>query len=120
MPTDISQARARAFPDDALRAPPREGKRSPSRSSRKTVSPMSRLLAAVPFPRLSTGAVVGCAAFCALMTGVVVNALYLQTDKHSAPMFPPEAAAGAASPGQRANVRVAATPALLKSSSLPT
>jgi len=111
MPTEISYARAFAADDDALRAPSRAGTRARSRASRKSVSRTSRLLAAIPFPCLSTGAVVGCAAFCALMTGVVVNALFLQTDKHSAPMFPPEAAAASAAPAQRVNARAVEAPA---------
>lgn len=38
-------------------------------------------------PRFSSVAVASCAAFAALMTGVVVNALFLQHEKHQAPLF---------------------------------
>ena len=104
LPTDIpavtSQARARAYVDDELRAPPREGKRARPRSSKKSASPMSRLFAAVPRPRFSSGAVIGCAALCALTAGVVVNALFLQTDKHQAPLFPATAASASAQQGR--------------------
>lgn len=107
MPTDLSLARGAALPDDDMRAPPRPRR---SRSSKKTAAPM-RLLDAVAFPRLSTSAVVGCAAFCALMTGVVVNALYLQTDKHRAPLFSAaDAPAAAAAPVARLPVREVEAP----------
>jgi hypothetical protein len=103
LPTDIptvtSQARARAYVDDELRAPPREGKRARPRSSKKSASPMSRLFC-VPRLRLSSGAVIGAAALCALMTGVVVNALFLQTDKHRAPLFPASVADAAPAQGR--------------------
>ena len=91
MPTVISQARARAeafdHDDGDLRAPPR--RRSPARSASRASrsSPMSGLSAYLPRPRFSKAAVIGCAALCALTTGVVVNALYLQTEKHHAPLF---------------------------------
>lgn len=110
MPTDISFARGSAYSEDELRAPPREGQRR-ARAPRKRASPLSRLAAAAPFRRLSTGAVIGCAAFCALMTGVVVNALYLQTDKHAAPMFPPEATASAPANVRRVAARPVEAPA---------
>lgn len=102
IPTLTSHARAPAYVDDELRAPPREAKRGVPRSRKKSGSGMSRLFNVAPLPRLSTGAIVGCAAFCALMTGVVVNALYLQTDKHAAPLFLPAAEAAAPAPAPRA------------------
>lgn len=92
MPTVISHARARdAAPDlddGELRAPPRRragGARPASRKSRSSAAP--GMIARLSRPRLSKTAVVACAALCALMTGVVVNALYLQTEKHHAPLF---------------------------------
>ena len=122
MPTEISHARARggasAFDPDDLRAPSRAGGARARRSSRKNAtSPMSSMIARLPRPRLSSGTVIACAAFCALMTGVVVNALYLQTEKHQAPLFSgPPASFGArvsAPPVQREAETLAHTPAPL-------
>lgn len=123
MPTEISHARARggasAFDLDDLRAPSRAGGARARRSSRKnTTSPMSSMIARLPRPRLSSGTVIACAAFCALMTGVVINALYLQTEKHQAPLFsgPPASfgtrvSAPPAAPLQREAETPAQTPA---------
>ncbi len=60
--------------------------------------------------------VVACAAFAALMTGIAVNALFLQRDKHPAPIFrtapvaapAPQAAAPAAAPAPAQQVAHAA------------
>lgn len=91
MTTLLSAAPTRA---DSINGAPRARRKSkaarrgdPSSSRRPSRNFMSRLVS-LARPRLSTGAVIACAAFCALMTGVVVNALYLQTGKHEAPLFP--------------------------------
>jgi hypothetical protein len=100
--------------DDEVRPPKRTAKRrkgagGASRSPRKSGrAPMSSVLSRLPFSqRLSTGAIVAGAAFAALMTGVVFNALFMQTDKHSAPLFPPAPVESATS----APVRIPLPPA---------
>lgn len=109
-----SRARPVALDEDEVRPPKRSAQRRKSagaapRSSRKSGrAPMSTVFSRLPFaPRLSTGAIVAGAAFAALMTGVVFNALFMQTDKHSAPLFPPAPVESATS----APVRIPLPPA---------
>lgn len=125
MTTLLSAAPTRA---DSITGAPRARRKSkaarrgqPSSSRRPSRSFMTRLVS-LARPRLSTGAVIACAAFTALMTGVVVNALYLQTGKHQAPLFaradasvarkiaPAPALAPAAAPAPAPAPAVAPTP----------